>query len=410
MRDDHLRNGPDVEKDKRLQFTRRSILKAGGATALGGSSMVSVVRGLSSSTVKIPRYISGDEVTEHLEVPKDWNQQRLHASKVLNENRDRFEEIPGVRGTELGGLPRENSEKYTTLSTPTETDTSTPSTGEYGEYDPLRIYALTGERYEVGALPSEKDGITITTEPAPGGGPGCSGPGSSDNCTNHESGDVIQGGEDVGRTGFGDGTACCKVVFNGNESLLHCGHVFWTDCDDANSGGLENRDAEAEGERIGEVEEIDVNGDFSIIDNDFGGDYKWVIDDNNSFPAVNGIVSQSTIHAYAGGDSPNPCVNQMGCTTGRTVGHVYRAESSYTPNTPCTNLRNEGVRTRCNFGQGDSGGPTYEVTNNGAKLISVTSYYTSFSETVCGGNERGPQSTGISAYWIRNNRPVYFGG
>jgi len=63
------------------------------------------------------------------------------------------------------------------------------------------------------------------------------------------------------------------------------------------------------------------------------------------------------------------------------------------------------VRTRCGFGQDDSGGPTYTWSGD-AYLVSITALYYGRSATVCGGADFGPDSSGTGAYPVENSTSV----
>lgn len=365
-------------------LSRRSVLKTGGTAVF---SSIALMRGASArETVEVPKLISDGEVVAWLEVPRAWKEHRQHARDVLQDKRVELEDTTGVRGTELG----RSSKKYG---------------GEHG----LQIFALVDDAYWESEedLPSEIEGIPVGEESAPEvRAGGCSGPGTADNCVNHEKDKTVYPGEDVGWVGHGDGTACTRVEYNGSEHLLHCGHVFWRDCDDANSGGLTGREAEAEGKKLGETVKVDVPGDWSVIDTSLGGDYFYDIDDNDTDPKIVGYVTGVTLDNWASTDT-DPCMRQMGCTTGKTYGKVYRTDADYTVS-GCTDMRDEGVRTKCDFGQGDSGGPTWHLQDGEAYLVSVTGYYYNPDGLVCGGLEKGRQSAGLGAFWLANNEPISF--
>lgn len=374
-----------ADRPTSLGISRRRALKGSGATILGSFSLLSEGGGRSPSTVKLPMLVSGDKVVKYLEVPADWNQHRRHATDVLRRVRDRLERVPGVVGTELG-----------------------QSSQTFGGHGGLKIYALVTDEYgPKSELPSEVEGIEVAVERAPDVYPGCSGPGSSDNCTNSEDDKIIQGGEIVGWANGSYGTSTIKVNYDGSEHLLHCGHVFWSDCTDAESGGLTDRTAQANGTKIGETVAVDVKGDWSTIDTSHGGDYRYKIDDNDTFPTIAGYVTKSTLDHWAS-ISSDPCVRQMGTTTGKTYGKTYRTNADFT-NWDCTNMRNEGVRTKCNFGDGDSGGPTWHLHNGDAYMISCTGYFYNADGYACD-LLKGRQSAGIGAYWLKSNTPMDFAG
>lgn len=364
---------------------RRKFLKYGSAGLVAGVTSLTTVAASNPTKVDIPKLISGGEVVEYLSVPEDWSEHRNYVSKKIETARAEFHNIPGVKGVELG-----------------------QSSQEFGGDNGLQIFVLIDEDYSPGEVQigSTWRSIPISKEVEPKGGPGCDDDGSADNCNAGGAGnDIVNGGEQVGWDNGGYGSATCKVEYNSSEHLLHCGHVFWDDCNDANSGGLDNRLAKSKGEKIGKTVKVDVAGDWSVIDRSEGGDYYYSIDDFEHNPTIVGYVAEEAIDRWAS-QSTDPCVNQAGITTGLTRERVYRSNTDYS-GVSCTNFHNEGVRTKCNFAQGDSGGPTYYRDGSDAYLISVTASYLNYRfDKICNGSNLGYQSAGTSAYWLINNEPI----
>lgn len=367
-------------------ISRRTTLKSLGALATTSGVASVPVRSLTSETIDYPKLISGDTVVEYISVPKDWDQQRRHAKDVLEQVRPEFQRIVGVLGTELTGTSE-----------------------TFGGHPGLEIsVVIDPETDALTQLPDEIQGINVSTKEKQGVFTTCSSETRDDNCTNNEKNDYVEGGQNVGWTQQTNGTSCCRVTYNGAEHLLTCGHAFWENCDDATSNDLTNRVAEAgtDGEKIGETAKVDVQGDWSIIDTSHGGNYYDVIDDNNNYPKVVGYVTKDTLDYWA--SSTDYCAEQMGRSTGHTTGQVENVNANYTFS-DCTDMRGEGVRTKANTAEGDSGGPTYMIRNGDAFLICVTCYgYDPYSQ-VCDFYTLGDIGGGIGAYWLANNADLTFG-
>lgn len=97
----------------------------------------------------------------------------------------------------------------------------------------------------------------------------------------------------------------------------------------------------------------------------------------------------------------------MGCTTGKTTGRLKHANFSETTFNSCVDYNSDGsadgVYTYCDFGDGDSGGPTWHNSGGDAYLVSTTAlYHDMFLDEICGDNNYGPDSSGMAAYAIEN--------
>lgn len=184
--------------------------------------------------------------------------------------------------------------------------------------------------------------------------------------------------------------------------------MFWNDCDEATSNNLTGRVANAWGEPIGTVEAINVRGDYSIIDGEYGGNYTASLDDNRTSPALVGYATKVACEYW--NTLPRrsrPDLYSMGATTGVTTGTITRTGGSYTwPG--CTNMENAGIHTDCRAGQGDSGGPTFLIYEEDAYLINITSYYYLGTHVACNGALIGVNSAGIAAWWLANNTAISF--
>lgn len=367
---------------------RRTILESVGST-IGLSGIAGIVKGRKQNdTITYPKFVSGAEVIDYIEVPKDWDQHRLHVKEVLNENREQLESPKGVISTEMV----EGEEKY-------------------GGKTGFAIQVVVNDRYEEGSHPEQQDGVKIKIEHSENGyftGGACEDQDtSSDNCTNNEDTDRVDGGQNLGWAELdAKGSSGCRCSYNGSEALLTGGHLFWKNCDDATSNDLTGRNAEAVSELVGETTKVDVKGDWAVVDNSFGGEYTYYIDDNDAFPYVDGYITEDTLDAWV---STDDCLVKMGRTTGLTHGAVKATNVSYT-NPDCTDMRGEGVKTNASFAEGDSGCPTYRNSNGDAYIASITCYRydVQYLDTACF-NKKGDKSAGITADWIVNNSGVSIG-
>lgn len=372
--------------------TRRHTLKSMGisASALSlGQNLLNL--GKPTQMVELPKLKDGDEVVKWFKVPKKWNEQRKHASTVLGKTRTSLEAQPGVVGTQL-----------------------VKSDQSYSGVNGLQIEVLIdGGKMPKPDIPPKVEGVHIKQSKAPDiHEAGCSDP--SGDCVNYDTSKGVAGGEQLCWKQNGSvewcGTATCMVTDSAdNLFMLHCGHVFWEDCADAqNNGILYRKAARRDGTEIGKVVDYQVDGDWSIIDTSQGGNFFGYIDDNDDLPNVRGYVTKNTLDYWASIDN-EPCLSKMGTTTGETRGRLYTTESSFTVE-DCTDMEGHGVYTYADMGQGDSGGPTWHWYNGDAYMVCNTGYYLYEHQQYdpCG-NKAGQDSGGIAAYRIADYG-YFFGG
>ncbi|WP_396612069.1 hypothetical protein ACH9L7_01945 [Haloferax sp. S1W] len=375
-----------------LELTRRKALSTLGA-AVTMSGLGTTVQA-SESKVDHPMLVSGDNVVKWLSVPADWEQHRKHAIEALGTARDRLGTTPKVVGTELE-----------------------QSRDRYGGHNGFQISVILDkddksvQRERVrNNLPEEVDDIPISSRDSAESFAGsCDDQDTvDDNCTNNESTDTVQGGQNVGWVEQGNGTSCCGVKYNGEQCLLTAAHNFYNpgNCSSSDENDLIGRVADAAEEEIGEVIEADIKGDWALIDDSRGGDYPNEIDDNDEFPSVKGHVTKPTLDHWASDSSNSPCVYNMGRQTGLTSGKIMNTNANWTA--ICSNMRNHGVRSRANFADGDSGSPTYHLEDGDAYIISVTGYGYDPYGFACG-QKKSDKSGGIGAYWLAENKDVKFG-
>lgn len=373
-------NSTKTTDEEPTSATRRSALKGIGLSLAGlgeGANLLSL--GSPTTMVELPKLKHGDEVLKWFKVPKEWNRHRNHASAVLEESRHALESKGGVVGTGLIA----SEESYQ---------------GVPGHQ--IRVFTES-QHYPNPAIPSKIDGIPVIQRKAPvARAAGCSDP--SGDCVNYDTSEYVAGGEQICWKYGGCGTTTCRVTNNdGTEFMLTAAHIFWDDCDD--SQNIDDRTAARhDGTELGRVDYSIINEDWAVIDDSLGGKYRDFIDDNDDYPTVKGHVSEDQI-AWWAGRTDDPCMSQMGCTTGETRGQIYSYKESYT-NADCTDMGGEGVLTYADMGQGDSGGPTWHWENGDAYIVSCTGYYyyLHLNYSPCD-NEAGEDSGGIAAYHIQDH-------
>jgi hypothetical protein len=356
--------------------TRRSVLKGIGAAAIGINGMTTFAKGSSPSTIQVPKLVSGEEVYEYMTVEKDWYQHTQHATEARNRFKKVNADVPGIFSTSL-----------------------IRSSKKYGGHNGLKIHVQMEESATPNALPSEFDGIPI----AFGSKPEKHGLG----CTNAENNTSIQGGELVGCPEANSyGSVCAPIHYNGNQQLLHCAHVFWDQCSD-NASNLEGRTADVRdfnGNRtdIGTVKHADMNGDFVRIKPYSDVSPRDKIDDNAGHIPIRGSVTKATLDRWLSkSKSDRPMLYQMGVNTGRTSGRL--AALNYEENPSCTNFDNgHGVYTWADFGQGDSGGPTYWDDGEYAWMVNITTNYYYAYKQGCNDGWVGTDSCGTGAYRLND--------
>lgn len=337
---------------------------------------------MGDDTVKLPKFVSGGEPLEYFEAPRQWDEHRKNAKRVQSEVIDEYADDRGVYGVGL---------------------TRSPKT--YGGKNGLGVELIVDESYENDSIPAEISRVPITTEVGKPGKPGdCDLSGGGSNCVNEETDTTVNPGERVSGT-EASGTAGMKMTDSyGYEYLLTVAHLFRTDCPtDVNGEG-----AYVDGTKIGWVSQSNSVDDWAVINLNSDGDTNGWIDDNYNYPTCKGVVSEATLQEWESRWKSNrPCLYQMGCTTGKTTGRLKHANFSETTFNACVDYNSDGsadgVYTYCDFGDGDSGGPTWHSKNGDAYLVSTTAlYHDMFLDEICGGSNYGPDSSGMGAYAIEN--------
>lgn len=370
------------DKSNSNGINRRDALKKGGVLVSALTIGASPVLGRGADTVKLPKYVSGGEAVEYFSVPRQWDEHRKIAKSVQGEVIDKYAGDKGVYGV---GLTR--------------------STKTYGGKNGLGVELLVDEAYENPAIPSEISGIPVTTEVGyPGQLGGCTLSGGGTNCVNKEGDTTVNPGERVTGTNYA-GTAAMKMTdSSSNEYLLAVAHLF------RDSGSCPtdvNGEAAytADGNKIGTVSSSNSVDDWAVIDLNSNADTTAQIDDNDNYPTCTDAVSEATLQDWESRSKSNrPCLYQMGCTTGKTTGRLKYANFSETTFNSCVDYNSDGsadgVYTYCDFGQGDSGGPTWHMDGGDAHLVSTTALYHYYVGTICSGNDYGADSSGMGAYAI----------
>jgi len=378
-------------------ITRRAALKGVSGALFATTISTGVVSG-SSDTTELPGLISGGEVVEWITVPTAWYEQKEHAKRVLNEKRSELERKTGVIGAQLGQSPN-----------------------TYDGKNGLQIEVLTNDSTQLdkSAIPSQVDGVEVAIEEQ--GSPqlgGCDAKYGTDNCVNINDDTYVKGGQNMVDWGAEKGSACIRIDDkNGNERMLTVAHLFWGNCDDANSQistgeTAATYDGDSNWTAVGEVDIYDINADYAFIKKDGrNATYSNKIDDEDFIPRVVGYVSYDLLDSWASESDP-PCIRNAGPTTGKTGGRVKKVNANYAE-PDCVDYDGNGVRTSCDIAEGDSGSPTYYMYYGNAYLISATSSYDplvgpfyidcpEYSDRSYGGG----RSMGAAAYWIEAEQNV----
>jgi hypothetical protein len=369
---------------------RREALKNAGliATTIGvGAQPV----GSHSPTekVELPALISAGEVVDKFTVPKSWDEHRKLAKYVLNNNS--FLDKEGVYGVGL-----------------------TNSSKKYGGKNGFSVELSAEPSFDrEGDIPDEIEGVPIKIEKRPTGQLGGCGGTSSGNCVNYESYNYIHPGDYISGATAGSHGTYDDPNGDSKDRMITAAHL-WTDDDNPDNGCPAKNDVVGsdvythpsnDAEHCGEVVDADIENDWAVIGKDGSGAvYSTTIDDNDNFPTISGYVPESKLQDWASKDkSDRPCLYNMGTTSSKTIGKLKYANYGEDPNSTCVTYRStgisEGVCTYCDFGGGDSGGPTWHVKNGKAYLVSITCKYYSWKAFKCG-DYVGPDSSGISAYQI----------
>lgn len=383
-------DGQNADMSRPWSITRRSAVKALGISGLVGGNFLGVVRGANPETKEVPELLSGGEVVSYMEVPAAWHQHRNQSRAAKRKLLDSISNRPYVFDISL-----------------------TAGNETYGGEPGFQIRVRVTDTAKEAEIPDGVDNVPVSVEPAPeshgfGG------------CHNAQDEEDATGGEAVGWEGHGFGT-CTTGVNHENKSathLLHCAHVFWSDCDDAKSGGLKGRNAYrgtpfTDTTKIGEVTgNWDRKGDYAVIEPDGNSSFFEYIDENDDYPSVAGALSQNKIDWMGSHDDTEP-IKKMGVTNGKNDGDIVASDVSFT--FTCINFRDEGVEATTNFGNGDSGGPTYLLRNGDAYISHVSSYryYDRGAVDGCDNDTdkeiKVGNAVGTAGYYIRNNEPITFG-
>lgn len=382
-------NSDSVSMSDKTRYSMSETTRRGALTVFG-TGLLSISTGTTSGAepemIEVPELLSGDSVDSYMRVPKKWHEHRQNAISAKEALLDRVSDIPSVFDVAL-----------------------ISGDSEHGGATGFQIRVRMSDMSKKDKIPSEHQNIPIDIQPAPQShGPG--------GCYNSGSQSSAVGGEAVGWDN-GYGTATTGVIHeNKSEThLLHCAHVFYSDCEDVKNNGLKGREAfrglPDDNTPIGNVTKSwDRKGDYVIIEPNDTSSFSRYIDENDQYPDMVGAVSQNKIDYMASNDDTEPII-KMGVTHGKNYGDIVASNVSFTSFGTCYNFRTEGVESTTRFANGDSGGPTYLRRNGDAYISHVSSYryYDNGSITTCFDNSvRYGRAVGTAAYYIRNNEPIKF--
>lgn len=371
--------------------TRRDVLKSGAA--VGGLGGLLTVSGSGADRVRVVTARGGrnNEVRDTERVPKRW---KAHTNAIQNK-------IEIVAPTIL-------ARSFVNSVSLTTTDLS-----EKGyTYSKIAITVDEGTRQELkNELPSDLSDL-----------------GQSDTKIQLQDFEIREGSRDVTslcETGVDDKThECGWRVWSGNNQfgtagypmedsagkyLLTANHVFADVCNGTPKYDCENDNHD----RIGDYDSNNVDHDWVAMKVEQDGEvenitnYIWY-DGGASDAFVDGYKNETGIAAML--DDVDRAKSQ-GSTTGYTEGTVTDHKTYKI--TPCYSMDGYGVKTKIRVGEGDSGGPIFDLRNGNAYAVTFNSFTTSSSVGTkqCAGysNKLFDYNHGFGVYPIPNNTSYSIG-
>jgi hypothetical protein len=249
-------------------------------------------------------------------------------------------------------------------------------------------------------IPEKVNGIPVQTKhrlPYQDGG--CN---HSDTCYESDY-DPISGGVRIG-SDYTWGSACCRVEKDGSEYLMGARHVFIDDSntqDSCSSNSADGESAYQNGDYYGFVSEEFPKYDAVLtkLDSAYGNRDSiggYIVDQQGS---VEGHVTKDGVDAMIADDN-SESVEKRGVTHCANTGQVESRETNY-----CSNINKKGlIRSTNDFGDGDSGGPVYDVnTVNLDKHLYIVNIATQYPSSDCN------NGYGSAAYAMNNEYGVTFG-
>lgn len=321
--------------------------------------------------VRIPTLLSGDRVVRRTGVPRAWAEHVRTvetARRKLGELTGALDGIAGLRVARSGV--------------------------QYGGRDGLRLgVELDGPPADVG-LPDEIEGVPLRLESAPERGLSA--------CYNDDAYDPVPGGVVFQPTPDGGfGTACCRVLDDGDDRLLTAAHL-WRSCDgriDVDSPAYQS------GRYVGRVDRYDTAMDAALVepDGDIGVDDAIKLEGPTRKP-VRGVVSDWGLAVLVTGDER---VHNVGSASGHTTG-VVTAKNVEDGWNRCVNFGGRGVEAEYHNVVGDSGGPTFYTHDGDAYLVNLQQMWVDRTGEDCNSHVASDRARGTAAARVRKRFGVHF--
>lgn len=318
------------EESSNTKISRRRIIQSLGAGGLALRYVSGIGNAKNHGQLRVPKVLSGDDVVEWMEIPKEWWQHHNRVKKANRRFKEKMFQNNGVVGCGMIRSPERYGEKHGFQLEIT--------------VDPERFSREIPDRFE--GVPVVRNDTT-RYEPV---------------CYNESNYDSMPGG--VWTRSDLRGTSCCKVKYNGNTYMLTAAHLFGHNCSGYDIGESAYQNSQIFGTLEGYFTDYDLAivkpryNDVEVNDNIEGESNNWDIKGYASEPSIATRVI-----------SPFDSYRKMGTSTGITTGGIGTKDYSIDH---CFDFNNEGVRGGANVNDGDSGGPAFSVDDDGQATMLYT--------------------------------------
>lgn len=348
---------------------RRSVL----SVIASGTALSGVPRrvGAMSQPKRVPKYRSGDDVVEWMEVPGQWYRHRDRATDILRRfNRDHIGKHAGLLTTAL-----------------------TRSDRTYGDMNGFEIKVDYSVSEGQPSTPSQFLGIPVKYE-------GQHEPPVQQVCNRGDFNDYAGG---INANDFlnaeADGSSGYRVTDgNGNAYMVSAAHVF---------GNCEVQSLDAvyqQNESIGFIFDGNYKKDFIVFNNnDSNTEFKNAIrEPDGTMRPIAGFADKNEISRRVTDLFDGH--TRVGVGSGKSTGGL--GGMNLTVDEFCESLDGFGIRGNTSAAGGDSGGPYYSIEDGDAFLLGHHSIGDGFSNQtdVCGESvESKTKSIGLPCYWVQDN-------
>jgi hypothetical protein len=360
--------------------TRRSFLSVAGTGIVGTFGLNSI--GTLPKMKRVPKYFSGGEVIEWMEVPEPWHRHNENAENALSRFNDaHFHQEQNILET---GLIR--------------------SSRKFGGKNGFDIEAIYDKNNKKPTVPDSLSGIPIHLNE---GDPEAM---EKHACKNTGNFNQYPGGVNIYDTNSSNsprepGTEGYRVKDgNDNDYMVTASHIFY-DC------GWYNGDNSYQGtNQVGEVKDGDVGADFVVTDDSAGNVNinNEIREPNGTRRFVDGSASESEIDNRVAAAFDG--YTKVGVSTGKETGGLGKKNLT---RGDCNDLHGEGIKGSTSGAVGDSGGPYYSVENGNAFILAhdISGSGTLGGSVDCKGERTiTTKSIGMPCFWIENNTQYFVEG